>query len=217
MVGFTLVEVLLALFLFSIIIGVVFASFAAVTKGVEQGRQSMDLYRVGRTALQRMAQEISAAVLFPNDPRTTMHGEDHTVDRQGHDRISFAVVPYRRFSDKIPGSDLCTVSYEVTENPEGKTALFREEDCTLNDEAEQARRSVKLELTDMAIGLDITYYDAKESHDTWPPSVGSDLAPLPCWIRIALTLRDAQQHERAFITTVSLPMRGTCEDEQARR
>src|SRR5919108_3661605 len=60
--GFTLVELLLALFLFALIAGIVFATFAAVASGVEKGRQSIELYRVGRVALLRMAQEVGAAM-----------------------------------------------------------------------------------------------------------------------------------------------------------
>ena len=60
--GFTLVELLLALFLFALIAAVIFAAFAAVASGVEKGRQSIELYRVGRVALLHMAQEISAAM-----------------------------------------------------------------------------------------------------------------------------------------------------------
>src|SRR5712692_9091902 len=63
--GFTLVELLLALFLFALIASVIFAAFAAVASGVERGRQSMELYRVGRAALLRMAQEISASMPPP--------------------------------------------------------------------------------------------------------------------------------------------------------
>jgi len=62
-VGFTLVELLLALFLFALIAGVIFATFAAVASGVEKGRQSIELYRVGWVALLRMAQEVGAAML----------------------------------------------------------------------------------------------------------------------------------------------------------
>ena len=64
--GFTLIELLLALFLFALIAAVIFAAFAAVASGVEKGRQSIELYRVGRVALLHMAQEISAAM----PPRT---------------------------------------------------------------------------------------------------------------------------------------------------
>src|ERR671931_456171 len=63
--GFTLIELLLALFLFALIAGVIFATFAAVASGVEKGRQSIELYHVGRVALLRMAQEVGAAMPPP--------------------------------------------------------------------------------------------------------------------------------------------------------
>jgi hypothetical protein len=66
------------------------------------------------------------------------------------------------------------------------------------------------------VGLEITYYDAEKDYEEWPPNV-DDQSLLPCRVRLALTLRDAQQYGRTFITTVGLPMRGACEDAQTRR
>jgi hypothetical protein len=62
----------------------------------------------------------------------------------------------------------------------------------------------------------MTYYDVGQSYEEWPSS-GNTLSALPCQVRLALTLRDEQRYERTFMTTVSLPMRGACEDEQTRR
>src|SRR5215467_5437995 len=73
--GFTLVELILALFLFALIAGVIFAAFAAVASGVEKGRQSMELYRVGRVALLRMAQEVGAAMPPPAGSDTGFRGK----------------------------------------------------------------------------------------------------------------------------------------------
>src|SRR5207245_10657695 len=70
-VGFTLVELLLALFLFALIAGVIFAAFAAVASGVEKGRQSIELYRVGRVALLHMAHESAAAMRPPDGSDST--------------------------------------------------------------------------------------------------------------------------------------------------
>jgi len=218
-VGFTLVELLLALFLFALIAGVIFSAFAAVASGVEKGRQSMELYRVGRTALLRMAQEIGAAMPPPD-------GSDTTVERntafQGkktpggsgteHDRIEFLTIPYRRYSDKVPAYELCHVAYYVADNQQGKTALFREEDCS-GEKDERQDRVTRLQLTDLAVGLGITYYDAEKEHEEWPPS-RNDQSLLPCRVRLALTLRDTQQYERVFITTVALPMRGSCDAQR---
>jgi general secretion pathway protein J len=214
--GFTLVELLLALFLFALIAGVVFAAFAAVASGVEKGRQHIELYRVGRVALLRMAQEVRAAMPPVVESDTVgFQGKRNVDGGTGHDRIDFLTIPYRRYSDHIPSYELCRVAYYVTDNQQGKTALFREEDCS-GEEDEGRRRITRLELTDLAVGLNMTYYDAEQDYEEWPPT-RDEQNPLPCRVRLALTLRDAQQYERAFITTVALPMRGACETAQTRR
>ena len=222
-VGFTLVELLLALFLFALIAGVIFAAFAAVASGVEKGRQSIELYRVGRVALLRMAQEVGAAMPPPSGAVppplgtfTGFQGKKNADGGTGHDRIDFLTVPYRRYSDKVPSYELCRVAYDVADNPQGKTALFREEDCS-GEEDERRERATRLELTDLAVGLEITYYDAEKDYEEWPPNRDDQNLVLPCRVRLVLTLRDAQQYTRAFITTVALPMRGSCEDAQTRR
>jgi len=225
-VGFTLVELLLALFLFALIAGVIFATFAAVASGVEKGWQSIELYRVGRVALLRMAQEVGAAMLPLAESDTRLaesaprfQGKKNADGGTGHDRIDFLTIPYRHYSDKVPGYELCHVAYYVAENTQGKTALFREEDCSgeADERRERAERATRLELTDLAVGLEITYYDAEKDYEEWPPNRDDQNLLLPCRVRLALTLRDAQQYARAFITTVALPMRGACEDAQTRR
>jgi type II secretory pathway component PulJ len=208
-------ELLLALFLFALIAGVIFAAFAAVVSGVEKGRQSIEIYRVGRIALLHMAQEIGATMPPPAGSDMRFQGKKNADGGTGHDRIDFLTVPYRRYSDKVPSYELCRVAYYVADNPQGKTALFREEDCS-GEEDERHERATQLELTDLAVGLEITYYDADKDSEEWPPN-GDDQSLLPCRVRLALTLRDTQQYARTFITTVALPMRGACEDAQTRR
>src|ERR1043166_2447420 len=194
-VGFTLVELLLALFLFALIAGVIFAAFAAVASGVEKGRQSIELYRVGRVALLRMTQEVGAALplrmtqevgaaLPPAGSSLSLQGKKNADGEIGHDRMDFLTIPYRRYSDKVPGYELCHVAYYVADNLQGKTALFREEDCS-GEEDERRERAERLELTDLAVGLEITYYNTDKDYEEWPPT-RDDQTPLPCRVRLAL-------------------------------
>src|SRR5262245_3185061 len=110
--GFTLVELLVALFLFALIAGVIFAAFAAVVQGVEKGQQSADVYRVGRVALQRLAQEIGATVHSPSSTGTpSLYGTKGSGSGdKANDCITFTVVPAQRFVDQGPRNDLCEVS-----------------------------------------------------------------------------------------------------------
>ncbi|HEY7495805.1 MAG TPA: prepilin-type N-terminal cleavage/methylation domain-containing protein [Candidatus Tectomicrobia bacterium] len=207
--GFTLIEILLALVMFAMIAGVIFASFAAVMDGVEKGRQSADFYRIGRGALQRMTQEISAAVGPEVEPRAIFHGEKDTTATRRRDRITFVAIPYRRHTARVPEDELCSISYYLTEDTRGRPTLFRTEDCTLD--AEQEEDGTVLGLTDLVVGLEITYYDAVNEYDSWPLDSSAENT-LPCQVRVALTLRDDRGYERVFFTTVPLLMRGTCEN-----
>ena len=136
----------------------------------------MELYRVGRVALLHMAQEIGAAMPPPDGSDTTIESTWASRAKKtsggsgtGQDRIDFLTIPYRRYSDKVPAYELCRVAYYVADNQQGKTALFREEDCS-GEEDERRERATRLELTDLAVGLEITYYDADKEYEEWPPT-----------------------------------------------
>ena len=171
-------------------------------KGVEKGRQSLEVYRVGRTALLRMAQEVGAA-LHVDAYAGFAHGENDSQGGQARDRLNFVTVPYR--ADTAPGSGICEVSYYIAANSQDEGALYREEDCTPDGEPLNGET---LALTDTAVGLDVTYFDREDSYEKWDGDIGR----LPCLVRLVLTLRDEQAKERAFITTVSLPMSKECRD-----
>ncbi len=199
--GFTLIELLLALSLFVMIAGVVFAAFSGVMKGVEQGRRNLAAQRLGRTALLRMAQEVRAA-MHDDAHAGFRHGESAREGDYARDRLTFVTVPYR--SSAAPGSDVCEVAYYIGANTQGATALYREQDCEPDGEP---LNGDTLELTDAAVGLDVVYYDKEDVYEKWPASAANRL---PCRVRLALTLRDEQAAERDFITTVSLPMSKGC-------
>lgn len=199
--GFTLIELLLALSLFVMIAGVVFAAFSGVMKGVEQGRHNLEVHRLGRTALLRMAQEVRAA-MHDGAYAGFTHGENAREGNYARDRLTFITVPYRL--DVAPGSDVCEVAYYVGANAQGTAGLYREQDCT--PDGEPLNGDI-MALTDAAVGLDVTYFDKADTYDKWPDSAAGRM---PCLVRLALTLRDEQAAERVFITTVSLPASKGC-------
>jgi type II secretory pathway pseudopilin PulG len=219
--GFTLVELLLALLMFALIAGAIFASFAAIMDGVDKGRQSGEVYRVARGAMQRLIQELGASFQLqvqclddsPNYICEPLKGENDAIDGRPRDRLMFLTLPYRYFSEAIPGSEVCNVCYYIAENTLREPALFRYEDCMLSKK-ETERCSGKqepLELTNLIVGLDVTYFDDEaEAYDTWPSR--DTPGTLPCRVHVALILRRPQGDEQVFTTTIMLPM-GQCEGQ----
>jgi prepilin-type N-terminal cleavage/methylation domain-containing protein len=219
--GFTLVELLLALVMFALIAGAIFASFAAITDGVEKGRQSGELYRVARGAIQHLTQELGAAFQLqvqcledaPNYICEPLKGENAEVESRPRDRLMFLTIPYRHFPEGMAANEVCNVCYYIAENAHKVPALFRYEDCTLGkkDGDRCSGQQEPLELTDAVVGLDVTYYNANlEDHNTWP----AEDAPgsLPCRVHVALILQRPQGDEQVFTSMVMLPM-GTCEGQ----
>jgi prepilin-type N-terminal cleavage/methylation domain-containing protein len=185
--GFTLIELLLALLIFSIVTTAVFATFSAISKGVEQGRKRIERIHVGLAVRRRLLQEISSTYRMqhsecnrdrPGDERPAylcepLKGEDHTgPDGLPRDRIAFLTIPLQYFPAQQARSELCQVCYFIDQNAEGHPALFRYENCRLGGEGESDDRCSgeggPLELTDAIVGMNIVYYDSNDtdSNDT---------------------------------------------------
>ncbi len=231
--GFTLVELLLALLMFSIVTTAVFATFSAISTGVEEGRKRIERLHVGLAARQRLLQEIRSAYRLqhsecdrarPSDERPAylcepLKGEDNTGPNDvSRDRITFLSIPLQHFPSQQAKSELCQICYFIDQNAEGQPALFRYEDCTLGGEEESDDRCSgegdPLELTDAIIGLNLIYYDdSEEAKDVWPAQDFEPVEPtLPCRVHLSLTLRDEPPDETVE-ATVALPMQNVCEDE----
>jgi prepilin-type N-terminal cleavage/methylation domain-containing protein len=231
--GFTLIEILLALLMFSIVTTAVFATFSAIATGVEHGRQRIERIHVGLAAQERLLQEISSAYRMqhsacdrehPSDERPAylcepLKGEDRTgPDGLPRDRIAFLTIPLQYFPAQQPRSELCQVCYFIDQNAEGHPALFRYEDCRLGGERESDDRcsgkGAPLELTDAIVGMNLVYYDdSEEAKDVWPPQAVEPVEPLlPCRVHLSLILRDAPPDETVE-STVALPMQNVCEDK----
>jgi prepilin-type N-terminal cleavage/methylation domain-containing protein len=231
--GFTLVELLVALLMVSIVTTAIFATFAAIAGGVEQGRARIERIHVSIAARQRLLQEIRSAYRLQQSPCTReqrsddrpaylcepLQGEDGTGPKGlPSDRIAFLTMPLQYFPAQQARGELCQVCYFIDQNAERQPALFRYEDCRIGGEAESDDRCSgkgdKLELTDAIVGLNIVYYDDDdEAKDAWPPqNIEPVDQPLPCRVRLSLYLRDAPPEE-AVEATVALPMQNICEKE----
>ena len=221
--GFTLIEVLLALMMFGIIAAAVFASFAAISSGVDKGRDSSEAYQIGRGALQRLAQDVAAAYRFHSTNCTAdsssyvcepLKGEDGSLDGLPQDRLMLLTIASRLSPTQTSTKRICNVCYYIGKNTQGRGALFRYEECTLDENATDRCSGTQepLELTDAVVGLNLTYYDDDESeeYEIWPPDDAD--GSLPCRVHIELILRRASQTEQ-FATMVWLPMGDTCADE----
>ena len=197
--GFTLLEVLLAMAILSVILTVIYASFSTAGKNVEQAEAIRDETDLARVLIARLSEDIANAYMNAsmNSPTiilTMFYGKKEEVEgevRAGdqkirRDSISLTTLTNWRKPDSKE-MELWEVGYFFKEKPDGKGhTLFRREKREISKDVPALEGGVEYEVTDRVESLQFTYSnDGSKWTDTgWD----SKLSGLPMAVEIALIL-----------------------------
>lgn len=187
--GFTLVEVMIAIAITVSIGAMVAGSFWRLDRASEVEREQDERYGAARSALTRMAREISMAFLSDHfDP--TQYRERPTFFRGREDELEFTSISHERLFQDAKESDQSLLEYTVEDDPAhpGQEALFRREKVHVDDEPD--RGGTKDVLCDRVKSLRLDYWDRTRSEwvREWSTRSVDHPNALPTRVRIALEL-----------------------------
>jgi len=219
--GFTLVEVLIAVAILSLICTLLYGAFDGLQRSKEGVTRLADRYHEGRAALQRIAYELSAAYISAHAPPdlnlvTTKTAFIGTRDSPAA-RVDFNSFSNRRYDKDSKESDQAEISYFGSPNPDGsgQTDLARRISPRLDLEPEHGGR-VEVMATDLDL-FELEYLDAANGQwtDKWDSTQAlGQHNRLPLQVRVLLVLKGGQRRsmDRApqplrFITKVALALR----------
>jgi len=219
--GFTLVELLVAIVVLSMISLLIYNAFASMKRSREGIERVDDRYREGRLAMTRMVRELQSAYISLHAPinssllvqKTAFVGTTGTPA----DRIDFNSFSNRRMDKNSHVSDQCELSYFGSSNPDvsGVTDLARRISTSLDLDPKKGGR-VDVLATDIDL-FDLQYLDPMTGNwlETWDTTstVTGQPARLPVQMRITLVLNggsrqgyDRGQGTIRLVTKVSLPI-----------
>jgi len=219
--GFTLVELLVAIVVLSLISVLIYNAFASMKRTREGIERVDDRYREGRLAMSRMVRELQSAYISLHVPinsslliqRTAFIGTTGTPA----DRLDFNSFSNRRMDKNSHITDQCELSYFGSPNPDssGTTDLARRVSTLLDLEPKKGGR-VEVLATDIDL-FDLQYLDPLTGNwvETWDTTstVTGQPARLPVQVRIVLVLNggtrqgyDRGQGTIRLATKVSLPI-----------
>ncbi|HKO94102.1 MAG TPA: type II secretion system protein GspJ [Polyangiaceae bacterium] len=219
--GFTLVEVLIAVAILSLICTLLYGAFDGLQRSKEGVTRLADRYHEGRSALQRIAYELSGAYVSAHAPpdlnlvtiKTAFIGTRESPAA----RVDFNAFCNRRYDKDVKESDQAEVSYFGSPNPDGsgQTDLARRISPRLDLEPERGGR-VEVLATDLDL-FELEYLDAANGQwtDKWDSTQAlGQHNRLPLQVRVLLVLKGGQRRsmDRApqplrFITKVALALR----------
>jgi general secretion pathway protein J len=219
--GFTLVELLVAIVVLSMISVLIYNAFASMKRTREGIERVDDRYREGRLAMARMTRELQSAYISLHAPINTALLVQKTVFMGSTgtpaDRLDFVSFSNRRIDRDSHVSDQCELSYFGSPNPDlpGVIDLARRVSTTIDLDPKRGGR-VEVLATDIDL-FDLQYLDPLSGNwiDTWDTTqtVTGQPARLPVQVRIVLVLNGGArqgatrgQGSIRLVTKVSLPI-----------
>lgn len=216
--GFTLLEIIVAITITVTILAIVYGSYSASLKSMENIRTRIDVYGTARPVLEQMTRDISCAYFNAEDERTAFVGTAESLD--------FITLAHRRSSRDERSSDLSEVGFFISEETDAPLLMRRE--STYLDEEPLSGGDVSV-IADNITSIAFQYYGEEGWTDSWD-AVGEEEAEeegagtvagdeeeiphMPRAVSITVSIADQDGETWIFSTDTTIPLGGEKEEEE---
>lgn len=218
--GFTLIEILLAIFIFSIIVGTIYASYVGTFRTVNRTQAQAEIYRKARVTLERITEDLESLHYSQIMPDTTsveeeaeFLGEEGNLNGFTADSLRFVSWAHLVFGAESGGLRKARIYYYVREDEaDGSLMLMRRDIPALAEKPPD--ESGGLILCDGLQAVKFAYVDGEgEGQGTWD-STAEELQQneaagrIPRIVKITLQFASGISADASlqFMTSVLLPL-----------
>jgi len=206
--GFTLLELMIALFILMMVMVMIMGSFNAVVHSKIHGEARLNVDRQGRAILWELANEISSAVQTANPvSNVLLQGMGQMRGGLPIDAVTVSTLAagHRRAITGFDAEEL--VSYSVTPNSKvrGWYILTRSQHSALLAST-TSRLPPPSELADNVVSLHLKYFNGATWMESWDSTALPPSTQLPLAVSIDLVLGTGAGRNMNFSTEVILPM-----------
>ncbi len=208
--GFTLIEVLLAVFIASIVLAVLYASFFQIIKAKEKVEEELELYHESRVIFSKMTKDLATAF-----PRGSVNSESPDTtssyfiagEEGNNSRLTFTSLS-RRPSKDARESDQTEISYylQPAEDEPELFALIRRDNPTIGTD----EGWTEYPISERVVGFRVSYLaeasilsDNQELQFEWN---SNEQSSLPTAVNINLTMRSPRGEDIEFNSLVLIPV-----------
>lgn len=213
--GFTLLEVVIAVFILALMSMMMWQITNNAYRGSEKAGLYDDIYQSGRVALRKMCDDFSMAFILGTGLRGGFVGGigvGHASFSGGTDGANFVSFSNIRYVKNEKKADYAEVGYFIAECPDSEEkriqCLMRRESSDIDDKLEEGG-----EVFPVAKGIKkmaLKYYDInkKEWRDDWKAVDPALASMLPFAVKISLAFQDPkdEREEILFETAVTIAM-----------
>ena len=200
--GFTLLEILVAFFILTILLGLLYRAVRDTEGLTTRIERSNRVYERVQMAFLKIRQELLSTYINPNDPLTYFIGSPQYSAENEHDTLLFTSMAQTRLMQNAPVSHLEGIQYILLPEKHGKGYLLaHEQDTNLLSFGTQA--VVADPLLHQVRSLRIFYFDGRQWSNQWN-SLQSHLIPM--MVKIIIRIQSKGHQIIRFTDVFPLPM-----------
>lgn len=214
--GFTLMEIVVAIFIFSLVVGLVMGAFQGVFSNADHIGATSELQEMGNACLNRMVQDLQSihVSLHPrykqpdiDDQPDLYHFVGRTGDSfsdDGSPRLRFASLAHLAFSRERRGG-IAEIVYYLQRTGRDHALLRRADHLFPYPEKFEPNAADPI-MCEKVLALDFIFYSAQgDEKERWDSQSADDNYSTPCRISISLKIGD-KEAPMVFNTQVVLPL-----------
>ncbi len=225
--GFTLLEILVALFIFGTVLAAIYAAYGGTFRLIGATRDQAEIYQMARVAMERIGEDLAAAIPpGPPEPEAeaeagagagevALAGVDEVAGGMAADTLRFRSLAHVALAGARGAGGPAVISYTVQPAAEGGgLVLYREDRPEAESAGGEGGRGYVL--CDRLAGVNFTYYaEGGEEYDHWDTADPASQGRLPARVAVELQFQAGNGDTRPlkFRTAVVLPARGERQEE----
>jgi general secretion pathway protein J len=205
--GFTLVEILIAIFILSLVMATVYVSYTGTLKNSRQLEEEGAIYKMARASMDRLIRDLSS--LQKSSGAFDLRAEKKKSGSREFHSISFWSASHLAFGENESEERPAAISYYVQENDDRKSFSLLRSDVS-RAKPEETKMLAGFVICKNIDTFRLTFYDAAGTEsDSWSASAvpGQEKGKAPAQIKIELSLVNPADSEKPyrFMTKVFLP------------
>ena len=221
--GFTLLEILIAIFLFGIILSTIFVSYTGTFRIIDDTNSQADVYAMARITIERILEDLGSVYVPEEKPGDVavadvpFTGSTKEIDGNYFTSLRFLSTAHLDFEQKQTFPAPAEIAYFVRETAgEKMLALYRSDTPMHQSSPEEG--SGGLLLCDGLTDFKCTYYAADGSEkESWGATDGSSKEAIPAMVSVYLEFKNNSNPEAPlkFRSAVALPPTGNKDESSS--
>ena len=211
--GLTLLEVLVALAVLSVVLTITYATFSATTGHINAARRGSEAFQTARIVMERLFLDLSSAVVCKTDCEDASEKKlvrpfvcsGRIGANQSFSSLSFSTTAHLALTEESEGLDLTRIEYRLMEDDETEgLTLVRLDDPFPGNLRDTENRF--LVIGEGLGGMELTFFDSRDrEHLSWDSRKTPFEGALPGRVQLKFTVLDSDGSEYSFTSGWTLP------------